>query len=407
MIWNFVASIEYSFQSAILVLIITRINGLYDAGIFTFAYTITQMMTTIGNYGMRGFQVSDSQKEYSFHEYFSSRILTTFIMLALCVGFTGVYGWNEDKGKLIFILGLYRVIEVFEDVIHGEMQRVKRLDVGAKIEAVRIFAVTIIFIIACVFLHNVVIASIIMTVCSFCIVLVMNALAVRIFINISFKIEIFKLQKLLLACMPICASDFLYNNLVNAPKYAIERNLSEESQAIFSILFMPVFTINMLSSFIYKPLMADMGIYWNGRDTQRFWQIIFKQLIIIIALTLLIVIGGVTVGLDFLGYIYDVAIREYKGLFALLLVFGGVAALDSFLVITLTVIRKQYWAIVAYVIAILCVWVGIDRAVCIFGLWGAGILYGASVGVVMLVLLPVVFVVLYKSINIRANNEFK
>lgn len=382
-------------------MIITRINGLHDAGIFTFAYTITQMMTTIGNYGMRGFQVSDSQEEYSFHEYFSSRILTVFIMLALCVGFTGVYGWNEDKGKLILILGFYRAIEVFEDVIHGEMQRVKRLDVGAKIEAVRIFVVTIIFTIACFLSHNIVIASVIMTVCSFFIVLVMNALAIRIFINISFKIEIFKLQKLLLACMPICASDFLYNNLVNAPKYAIERNLSEESQAIFSILFMPVFTINMLSSFIYKPLMADMGIYWNSRDIQRFSWIIFKQLIIIIALTLLVVIGGVTVGLDLLGYIYGVAIREYKSLFALLLVFGGVAALDSFLVIALTVIRKQYWAIVAYVIAILCVWAGIDRVVRIFGLWGAGILYGASVGVVVLVLLPAVFVVLYKSINVN------
>lgn len=348
---------------------------------------------------MRGFQVSDSQEEYSFHEYFSSRILTVFIMLVLCVVFTDVYGWNEDKGKLIFILGIYRVIEVFEDVIHGEMQRVKRLDVGAKIEAVRIFVVTIIFTIACFFSHNVVIASVIMTACSFCIVLVMNALAIKIFINISFKIKIFKLQKLLLACMPICASDFLYNNLVNAPKYAIERNLSEKSQAIFSILFMPVFTINMLSSFIYKPLMTDMGIYWNSRDTQRFSQIIFKQLIIIIVLTLLVVIGGVTVGLDLLGYIYDVAIREYKGLFALLLIFGGVAALDSFLVITLTVIRKQYWAIVAYIIAILCVWAGIDAAVRIFGLWGAGILYGVSVGIVMLVLLPVVFVMLYKSIN--------
>ena len=39
---------------------------------------------------------------------------------------------------------------------------------------------------------------------------------------------------------------FLFNYLANAPKYAIDANLSEEYQTIFSILFMPIFVINIL-----------------------------------------------------------------------------------------------------------------------------------------------------------------
>ena len=69
-IWNIVSSMEYSLQSAVLLLVVTRAGGLFDAGVFTIAYTFTQMMATIGSYGMRSFQVSDIKVEYKFGTYY-------------------------------------------------------------------------------------------------------------------------------------------------------------------------------------------------------------------------------------------------------------------------------------------------------------------------------------------------
>ena len=65
-IWNLIFSVEYSLLSAVLMLIVTRVSGLYDAGIFMIAYTVTHMMATIGSFAMRSFQVSDVRNQYSF-----------------------------------------------------------------------------------------------------------------------------------------------------------------------------------------------------------------------------------------------------------------------------------------------------------------------------------------------------
>jgi len=396
-LWNSVASIEYSFQSAVLVLVVTRINGLHDAGIFIFAYTIAQLLTTIGNYGMRGFQVSDSRREFSFQEYFSLRIVTAVIMVGAGIAYSFGSGADSTKRLLIMVLCFYRMIEVLEDVVHGELQKMQRLDIGAKIEALRILMSTLAFSICCLITQDIVVASVVMVLTCLLMMLGLNVLVLKNFAHIRFGLKWAKLHKLLLACFPICASDFLYNYLINAPKYAIERNLSEELQAVFSILFMPVFIVNMLSIFIYKPFITNMGMYWGRKDIKKLSHIIFKQIAVILLLTFLIITGGMTVGLRLMELIYGVGLGEYKNLFMILLIFGGVAAMDVFLVVVLTVVRRQYWAIVAYAISIFCVWIGIDRAVCTFGLWGAGISYGLAVVMVLIVLLPIVLNTLHKA----------
>ena len=82
-IWNLIYSVEYSLLSAVLMLIITRVSGTYATGVFLIAYTVTQMMATIGSYGMRSFQASDIKNEYSFPTYFSSRIVSVIAMVII------------------------------------------------------------------------------------------------------------------------------------------------------------------------------------------------------------------------------------------------------------------------------------------------------------------------------------
>lgn len=390
-LWNSVASIEYSLQSAILVLTVTRIIGLHDAGIFIFAYTIAQLLTTIGNYGMRGFQVSDSRQEYSFQEYVSLRLISALVMVGIGVAYSYLSGISALKRVLSIILCTYRMLESMEDVFHAELQKRQRLDVGAKIETIRIFIATLAFIVCCFATHNIVAASMAMFLACLFMVVFLNVFVMKSFPEISFRLNYTKLHNLFFACLPICVCDFLYNYLINEPKYAIERNLSEEAQAIFSILFMPIFVVNLLSIFIYKPFIANMGIYWENKDIKKFSRIIFKQIVAIVFLTFIMVVGGMTVGLELMEYVYIVELTEYKELFMILLIFGGVAALDTFFVVILTVMRKQYCSIAAYALAILCVRICMNKAVCTYGLWGAGIIYGIAMGIVMIVLFSVVF----------------
>lgn len=390
-IWNMIASILYSFQSALLLLVITRRTGLVDGGIFTIAYTVTQMMTTIGSYGMREFQVSDVKEEYKFSTYFSSRIVTVIGMIIICMGYAILQGYNPEKLCLVAILCIYRVIEDIDDVFHGEMQKSLRFDVSAKIMTIRILFATMCFIVTYLIFGSLLVSCMSLTIGCAIVSLCLNSAAIPYFENIKIELNKNKLIKLLIVCFPLCISGFIYNYLVNAPKYAIDRLLTDELQTIFNILFMPIFAINMFSMFIFKPMIADMGIVWNSKDKKKYVHMVVKQSIVIIGITLVLMLAGYVAGPEVLGAVYGVELFQYRGFFVLLILFGGFAAFVSFYVVVLTIMRKQNFIVIGYLLGTIVEILFVDRIVGSLKLLGAGIMYGVGIATV-LVILVLVFV---------------
>ena len=58
--WNTLGSTLNAFTSLFYMIIITRINGINDAGIFTFAFSTATLFYMIGIYAGRVFQVTDN-----------------------------------------------------------------------------------------------------------------------------------------------------------------------------------------------------------------------------------------------------------------------------------------------------------------------------------------------------------
>ena len=84
-IWNMSGSMLVAFQSVIMLMILTRVLGLVEAGILTIAYANANLFQNIGKYGMRNFQVSDVKDEFNFSEYKASRIVTCLLYTSRCV----------------------------------------------------------------------------------------------------------------------------------------------------------------------------------------------------------------------------------------------------------------------------------------------------------------------------------
>lgn len=395
-IWNLISSVEYSLQSAVLMLVITRCCGLMDAGIFAIAYSVTQMMATIGSYGMRSFQVSDAKKEYSFATYFTSRIVSVVAMVIICMSYAVLQNYDTQKMIMVALWCGYRIVEDIEDVFHGEMQKVLRLDIAAKIMSVRILVVTIIFSVIFALTKNLIVSSMALLGSTILLTIFMNGAVLTLFEDISLKITKDQVVRLLWTCLPVCLGGFLYNYLVNAPKYAIDRNLSADMQTIFNILFMPIFAINMLSSFIFKPMIAKMGICWHEGRKKQFAEMVVKQLVIILVLTIALVIAGVVIGVDILGIVYGVDLSSYRQLFAILVTFGGVAAMSAYLIVVLTIVRQQKYIIVAYMLAVVFNWIFIDKIVIRYQLMGAGIVYGIAMSIVTITFMAVLIRTIYR-----------
>ena len=132
-IWNLIGSTLNSFQSIIMLVFITRITNLIDAGIFSIAYTNSILLLNIGKFGMRNFQVSDITEEFNFFEYKFSRYLTTATMLIVSIiyiFFTYLtHNYSINKVLITFILCVYKSTDSIEDVYHGLYQKKGRLDI--------------------------------------------------------------------------------------------------------------------------------------------------------------------------------------------------------------------------------------------------------------------------------------
>lgn len=376
-IWNAISSIVFSVQSALFLLIATRISGETAAGGFIILFTVAQTLNSIGNYNLRDFQASDLHEDYSFHTYYTTRWLTCILMVLVAAGY-GLYAHLDKNGWMVLLcLVGYRLIECIEDVYHGMIQRMGRFDVTSIFMAIRISIASIVFCLAYVVTGHQAMASILLFVSSAVFLLFELFFLKKEYPFLRAGIEIKSIRRLLLAGFPVFFGAFAYSYLINAPKYSIDALLSKDMQTLYSIMFMPVFVINMLSFFIYKPAIVRMSRLWDECNISRFRKLMLRQLAVILGITLTVAAGGYLIGLRLLEIIYAVSLSEYRMLFVLLLLFGGGAALAFYLAALITIIRRQIWIAVGYGAAFL-VHLGItNRLVSEHGIAGAGYAYGA------------------------------
>lgn len=382
--WNMCASIVYSFQSAILLFVVTRISGLFVAGIFSISYIVSQTFAVVGSYSMRNYQVSDMKNKYSYGTYIYSRIISTIVMFVTCMVYSLLEGYTGEKLVLIAILCVYRAVDGYEDVYHGEMQKRNRLDVASRIVTYRIVISSAIFAIGVLCTNNIIISTALLTISAVLLSWGMNAVAISV-MDMQQKPQKNQVWKLLFEVAPICIGAFLYSYLVNSPKYAIENILSDDMQTIFNIIFMPVFVINMLSSFVFKPYVARMGIYWNEKKQKEFIKLLLLQVGCVLGITAIVMLAGFILGIPVLEFIYGVDLKQYKLLFMMLLAFGGITALDAFALIVLTVMRLQNVVLVSYIVSLIVDVIFMNSLVIKYHMMGAGLVYGMSMVVILLV----------------------
>ncbi len=386
--WNSLYGMINAGQSVIILMVIARTNNAYDAGVFSIGYATACLVLTIGNYGMRSFQATDIKGEYSFKDYLSSRFVTGGLMLVASVIYCiyGYYFLNYDTDKVLVIMAicLLKSIDAFEDVFHAMYQNKHRLDIAAKSAALRqLFTVVVL----CFML--VLTSSLFISCCvAFGFSLLMWVFLVKT-TNAYFIIDKFNFNTkivftLLKTSFAVFLSSFLSLYIVNASKYAIDTNLSQELQAYYTYLAMPVFVVGLLNSFLYQPILIQLANIWASKDIPRFKLKVLKQNIVVAIITLVTIIGAYFIGVPVLSILYNTDLTEYKEELLILLVGGGFLAMSGFITIVVTIMRRQNDLIFIYItVSIVALFLS-DFMVKQFGISGAVWAYTLSVFVLVL-----------------------
>ena len=382
-IWNMLGGFLNAFQSVILLMVITRTVDLYSAGIFTIAYASANLFLTIGKYGMRNYQVTDIKPRFSFDEYLFSRLYTCTAMIVISAGYT-IYkfnagGYSIEKAAVVFFMCMLKVIDAAEDVYHGMYQQQGRLDVGAKLLTVRTASMIGIFSIGLIFFRNLLKALVLTVGVNIVLAVVLIKLTFPEFkAEVSFRsrekrqAQILDLLKI---CFPLFAGTFLSFYIGNAPKYAIDSLLSEEIQACYGFISMPVFVIGLLNGFIYQPILNDLALKWNEGKRAVFLKQVLKQFVYVGLITGAALVGGYLLGIPVLSLLYNTDLNGYRIELLILLLGGGMLALSGFLLVVLTVMRCQKNTIWGYLLVAIMAYLFSPVFVKHSGVRGAAVLY--------------------------------
>lgn len=383
-IWNMAGSMLLAFQSVIMLMILTRVLGLVEAGILTIAYANANLFQNIGKYGMRNFQVSDVKGEFSFSEYKVSRIVTAIAMIAVSFIYVIYTAINNDytveKTQIILWMCLFRVVDVIEDVYCALYQSKNRLDIGAKIMTLRQVITLVVFGVGVVILKDLLLALIIST--------VVTTLLLVFFIKCTYgffdikpeKAEGKKVAMLLKVCFPLFAGAFLSFYIGNAPKYAIDAMLTDELQACYGFIAMPVFVVGLLNNFIFNPILFRMSMLWKKGKKKEFVLRTACQVGIVGIITGVCILGAYLLGIPVLSWLYNTDLAPYKTELLILLLGGGFLGLSGLLNAVITIMREQKKLMWGYGIVSIFAYLCSNKVVSIYGMMGAAVLYTVLIG---------------------------
>lgn len=396
-IWNTIAGIINASEAVVLLAVVTRTNSIHDAGILTIAFAVANLFSNVGKFGMRNYQVTDIQGQFDFSSYFTSRVITTLGMFAVIIQYI-LYGfcfkhYAIDKAGTMFFVCLIYTSETVEDVFAGLYQKKGRLDISGIIFSVRWICTLTVITSLLIYTQNMLLAFSMGALISIiaCIGLIYCA---NRYMNIDKYVLKFKgVLAVLSACFPLFLVAFLQFYLINASKYAIDRYLSEEVQACYGFVAMPVFVIGLLNSFMYQPVLVQMASQWKNKDMKEFIGRIGKQLGIITLITIICLVGAYLIGIPVLSALYNTDLCNYKSELLILLLGGAFLAVIGFATVLLTTMRKQKWILYAYIITAILTFIFTDKAVALYGAVGAAYSFLTVMGLLstVLIILIVIF----------------
>ena len=388
--WYTAGTLCSSATSVLLMLLVTRLTGISEAGVFAIAYSISQLMLTIGWYGTRSFQVSDVREEFVFSDYLGLKIGLTIIMIFGGIIYSVALGNYGYKLWITFLYCILMIAEVFADLFSSRFQQIDKLYIAGMSYVARNIGYCVFFGLGLLLTKELTVAFLLAIGYSVIELAVFDIPMIKKTASMRRHVKWEQIWRLLKACFPLFISSFVTTFIVNIPKNAIELSFSQEIQAYYNIIFMPSSLVNMFCMFIFVPLYTRIARAWSEGSVKLFKNIILKIVGIVLGLTLITLVGCGLLGIPVLEIVYGVDLSGYKTPFLILVGAGCINSLNTVWSYIFTVVRKQKYILLIYTTSLVCAQIMIMPLLSTFGVMGASLDYLFGI-IVVCILFSVIF----------------
>lgn len=374
-IWNMFGMTFNSFNSLFYMIIITRINGTNDAGIFTLAFSIACLVFYIGTYAGRVYQVTDSSKIVSTSDYVVHRLIAFGILIITSFVYSLIMGYSNQKLIIVLLLCLLKGLEALSDVFYGILQKNDYLyKAGFSLTIKSLLSITVFFV-TDIASHNVVLSILSM-------ILVWGLMLLFYDIPSSYRIEKFNWNVnkeniffLFKDGFFVFLINFFSVYIVNAPKYAADSVLTNSMQAVFGIVLMPATLVSLAVQYLIQPYLKKMAIYYERGDINRFNNIIMKLFLFTVVFGIVCLVGAYILGIPVLSLVYGINLIEYRIQLEIIILGAIFYSLSIILSAAMITTRYTFIQFLIYVLTAIIGFVLSNFFISIFKLNGAVLSY--------------------------------
>ena len=398
-LWNTAASLMSSLAVVIMGVAIMR-SGATDSfaraqyGLFTLALAIGQQYQTVGLYEVRTFHVTDVRRRFDFGTYLSTRLLTCLVM----VGLIAYHSWNASTKDpypaftVIAAMALLRIFDAFEDVYYSEFQRAGRLDIAGKACFLRIFTTTFLWSGLYWFTQDL-LTSTLITFAVTCVVLVVAyGLPARGVFPLPPSFNLRGIAGILWECLPLFLAAFLNQYLANAPRSAIHAALGDEELGVFAIIYMPAVAINMLSLFVFRPLLTRMALRWAEGKRGEFFAIVRKGLLTTAGAFVIVAAVTYVIGSPLLTLVFGTDVSGYVAELMVLVLAGALNAASVILYYALATMRRLHAVLAVFAVTGATAYLIAPALTRSYAMMGASLAYAATMGLLALLFTAVMLI---------------
>ena len=353
-LWNTIGTSANSFISLLLLIVVTRVNGIGDSGLFSFAFSYTIVFFTIGLYGGRIYQVSDIQNEFENRAYIFLKLLTSIFMFAAAVVFILANGYGPDRAALLLSLTVYKILDAIADPLYGVLQRRSSLwlaGVSMTLKAVSGFAA---FTAVLLWTHDMLLASLCLIGANLLFILCWDIPKMRAREAVGNVLRGNFAHGLLLLRRStwIFAFALLTTLLVNIPRYFVDIEHPKELGA-FGIIIMPATLLNLFVTFLIFPKLVGLSETFATGGYASFSRSVSKLLIVSLAFGILATLVVWLIGAPVLSFIYNVDLYPYRAAMTLVVAGGTLNTITMICSNVLSVMRRFPPQLFCYLAAVI------------------------------------------------------
>lgn len=322
-LYNTLGNIVYFFCLWLITVLVVRISGYDDAGILSVAMTTSNVFFVISNYGMRSYQASDVNNEFTDSQYILSRYLTVFVGFASCIIFAIVSHYDMPHLIAIVWFMLFKSVEAFSDVLYGVMQKAHCLKISGVSLCLKGILSVLFFTLILFFSKNLSLALFGMFLSVLVILIFYDIVKTRKITKATFSIQlnnVYQSYKLLKKCFCMFIVSISPMILQAIPKLQFERKYSTEELGIYSSVSSPTIVIPTLVSCIMIPFLPLFAKYIQEKTPKKLLKLFLIFLGGVILLGTVTSLCSYFFGNKVLAILYGNDLHGYSGLLILVII---------------------------------------------------------------------------------------